>query len=101
LLATVRRGRQVQSGKACPLEGASSSPVPQSDCRAQIPACLCKRQATKNLAKLRANGLTVPFPDAVIATLGMENDLEVWARDAHFPAMQRVLTKLNLYQEPP
>src|SRR5262249_16210868 len=30
-----------------------------------------------NLAALRAKGLTVPLPDVVIATLGIENDMEV------------------------
>jgi len=54
-----------------------------------------------NLAALRASGITVPFPDTVIATLGIENDIEVWARDPHFPAIQRVLTRLKLLQEPP
>lgn len=54
-----------------------------------------------NLAALYARGITVPFPDAVIATLGIENDIEVWSRDPHFPAMQTILTALKLYQEPP
>ena len=54
-----------------------------------------------NLATLAARGITIPFPDAVVATVGIENDMEVWARDAHFPSMQRVLTRLRLFQEPP
>jgi predicted nucleic acid-binding protein len=54
-----------------------------------------------NLATLRKKGVTVPFPDAVIATLGIDNDLEVWARDPHFPTMQQHLLRLRLYQEPP
>jgi predicted nucleic acid-binding protein len=54
-----------------------------------------------NLAELGRNGLTVPFADAVIATLGMQLDIEVWSRDLHFPAMQRILPALQLYQEPP
>jgi predicted nucleic acid-binding protein len=54
-----------------------------------------------NLAALYATGLSVPFPDAVIATLGIENDLEVWARDPHFAKMQKVLPALKLFQEPP
>ena len=33
-----------------------------------------------NLAALRSNGVTVPFADAVIATLGIENGIEIWAR---------------------
>jgi predicted nucleic acid-binding protein len=54
-----------------------------------------------NLADLYANGITVPVPDAVIATVGIENDIEVWARDPHFLLMQRVLHRLKLFQEPP
>lgn len=54
-----------------------------------------------NLATLFARGLTVPVPDAIIATLGIENDIEVWARDPHFPAIQKLLTRLKLFQEPP
>ena len=53
-----------------------------------------------NLAALRVKGITVPFPDAVIASLGIENDLEVWARDPHFPTMQKVLPRLRLFKEP-
>src|SRR5260370_13881193 len=54
-----------------------------------------------NLAVLRSKGITVPFPDVVIATLGIENDMELCARDPHFPMMQKVLPALKLYQEPP
>jgi predicted nucleic acid-binding protein len=35
------------------------------------------------------------------AQLGIENDLEVWARDPHFSAMQKILPKLKLFAEPP
>ena len=58
-------------------------------------------QIGDNLAALYATGLSVPFPDAVIATLGIENDIEVWARDPHFAMMQKVLPALRLFQEPP
>jgi len=54
-----------------------------------------------NSADLRGNGVTVPFPDAVLATLGIEHDLEVWSRDPHFVMMQKVLRGLKLFQEPP
>jgi predicted nucleic acid-binding protein len=54
-----------------------------------------------NLATLRSQGITVPFPDAVIATLGVENDLEVGARDHQYPLMQNALPRLKLFQEPP
>ncbi|HUY31997.1 MAG TPA: PIN domain-containing protein [Pirellulales bacterium] len=52
------------------------------------------------LAALRSRGITVPFPDAVIATLAIENDIEVWARDPHFAMMQKALPQLKLFREP-
>jgi predicted nucleic acid-binding protein len=58
-------------------------------------------QVGDNLAALRKRGITVPFPDAVIATVGIENDVEVWSHDPHFPAMQPALPRLKLFQEPP
>ena len=54
----------------------------------------------RNLAELGAKGITVPFPDALIATLGIENHIEVWARDPHFAVMQKILPALKLFQEP-
>ena len=54
-----------------------------------------------NLAALRRRGIAVPFPDAVVAALGILNDIEVWASDTHFPLMQKVLPRLKLFQEPP
>src|SRR5437588_668693 len=32
-----------------------------------------------NLAALRSSGLTVPFPDTVIATVGIVKDIKIWA----------------------
>ena len=58
-------------------------------------------QAGDTLAALYAVGITVPFPDALVATVAIENDLEVWARDPHFPIMQKILPHLKLFQEPP
>jgi predicted nucleic acid-binding protein len=54
-----------------------------------------------NLSALRRNGLTFPFPDIAVATLGIHEDIEVWARDRHFVDIQRILPALKLYQEPP
>jgi predicted nucleic acid-binding protein len=54
-----------------------------------------------NLALLRSRGLTVPLPDAVIATVALVYDIEAWARDRHFPEMQKHLPALKLFQEPP
>ena len=61
----------------------------------------CWELVGDNLAALYGRGITVPFPDAVIATLGIENDIEVWSRDPHFATMQTILTRLKLFQEPP
>jgi predicted nucleic acid-binding protein len=54
-----------------------------------------------NLEALRSNGITVPFPDVVIATVAIENDIELWTRDAQFQLIQTVLSQLKLFQEPP
>jgi predicted nucleic acid-binding protein len=58
-------------------------------------------QVGDNLASLRAAGITVPFADAIIATLGIVLDVEIWARDRHFNDMQKALPALKLFQEPP
>ena len=54
-----------------------------------------------NLAALRTGGVTIPFPDTVLATLAIANGMELWTRDKHFPHVQRVLPALKLFQEPP
>lgn len=54
-----------------------------------------------HLARFRVQGLTVPLSDVVIATLGIEHDLEVWSNDPHFAAMQKHLPRLKLYLPPP
>ncbi len=54
-----------------------------------------------NLAALRVAGLAVPFPDVLVATVGVRHGVEVWARDRHFPMMQTVLPALRLFAEPP
>jgi predicted nucleic acid-binding protein len=61
----------------------------------------CWDSVGQNLAALYARGITIPFPDAVIATLGIEHNVEVWARDPHFQTMQGILPALRLFQEPP
>jgi predicted nucleic acid-binding protein len=51
------------------------------------------------LSELRGSGITVPLADAVLAAVAMSLDVEVWASDAHFNRMQRVLADLRLHQE--
>jgi predicted nucleic acid-binding protein len=48
-------------------------------------------------ARLRANGVTVPLADAVLATVALSLDIEVWSRDAHFSAIQQVIPTLKLH----
>ena len=43
----------------------------------------------------------MPFPDALIATIAIDNDLELWNYERHFADMQKVLPALKLFQEPP
>lgn len=50
---------------------------------------------------LRTNGVTVPYQDVVIATVAIENDLELWTRDGQYTLIRNVLPGLKLFQEPP
>jgi predicted nucleic acid-binding protein len=54
-----------------------------------------------HLAALRAAGIRVPFPDVVIASLGISLGVEVWTRDKQFALIQGALPALALFQEPP
>lgn len=55
----------------------------------------------RNLALLASKGVSVPFPDAVIATIALDNDLDLWQHDRHFEDIQAVIPQLKLFQEPP
>ncbi len=57
-------------------------------------------QAGRNQATLRANGLTVPLPDTVIATVAIAAGVDLWTYDGHFAAMALLLPGLMLYREP-
>ncbi|MGH7202335.1 MAG: PIN domain-containing protein [Planctomycetaceae bacterium] len=50
-----------------------------------------------NLANLRSRGVTLPFADVVIATVAIENDLELWTRDTQFARVQAVFSCLTLF----
>jgi predicted nucleic acid-binding protein len=54
-----------------------------------------------NLAALRRSGITVPFQDAVIATVAIANDVELWTHDNQFKLIQTALPQLRLFVEPP
>ncbi|HEY8506454.1 MAG TPA: PIN domain-containing protein [Gemmataceae bacterium] len=53
------------------------------------------------MAALRAVGVTVPFPDAAIASVAVSAGVELWSRDNQFQLIQRVEPRLLLFQEPP
>jgi predicted nucleic acid-binding protein len=52
-----------------------------------------------NLATLRVNGVSVPFADAIIATVAMLHGIELWARDQHFLLIGQVIPALRLFRE--
>lgn len=54
----------------------------------------------RNLSLLGAKGVSVPFPDVLIATVAIENNLELWHHDHHFPAIQNVIPALKFFQVP-
>jgi predicted nucleic acid-binding protein len=53
-----------------------------------------------NLSLLRSTGTVVPFADALIATIAIERDIELWTCDLHFTRIQQVLHRLRLFREP-
>jgi predicted nucleic acid-binding protein len=53
-----------------------------------------------NLALLRLSGITVPFPDALIATLALREKCDLWTFDGHFKAIGGVLPNLQLFSGP-
>lgn len=55
------------------------------------------RKAATTYSTLREKGVTVPWNDILIVTLGLEKGCRVFAADQHFEAMAKVLPIL-LYQ---
>jgi predicted nucleic acid-binding protein len=52
-------------------------------------------------SQLRLSGVTVPLVDAVLAAVALSLNVEIWARDADFYHLQRVIPALKLYAESP
>lgn len=55
----------------------------------------------RNLFACRRMGITVPLADAIIATVAVDNNFELWTYDSHFALMQMALPALQLFVEPP
>lgn len=53
-----------------------------------------------NMAVMRRNGLIVPFQDAVVATIAVRADYELWCNDRHFVLMQGFFPALRLSTDP-
>ena len=50
------------------------------------------------LYKLRSNGVTVPFQDALIAYTAINNDVPLKTKDKHFQLIRTILPALMLYE---
>ena len=48
------------------------------------------------LFRYRTGGFTVPFTDAVIASIGIKYGIPVWTDDKHFSMMQSVIPQLKV-----
>jgi predicted nucleic acid-binding protein len=54
----------------------------------------------RHLFRLRQAGLAVPFQDALLATVAILHNIELWTTDGHFRMMQSALPELRLMVEP-
>jgi len=50
------------------------------------------------LYSYKMGGFTVPFTDAVIASIAIKYDISVWANDKHFDMMKSVIPQLKVYR---
>lgn len=50
------------------------------------------------LALLRANGVSVPFNDVVIASVAVNAGIPLWTNDRQFLQIQRIEPRLRLFQ---
>jgi predicted nucleic acid-binding protein len=53
----------------------------------------------KNLFNLKTNGISIPFQDAMIATISISNSLQLWSNDKHFIHIKDILPSLILYEK--
>lgn len=55
-------------------------------------------ELSENLFSLKRNGKSVPFQDAMIATIAISNSLKLWTNDKHFVQIQEVLKSLDFFK---
>jgi predicted nucleic acid-binding protein len=58
------------------------------------------RKLGANLAALRTAGRPVPFQDALLATVAIAHDAELWTLDGHYAMIHAVLKDLRLLPDP-
>jgi predicted nucleic acid-binding protein len=51
-----------------------------------------------NLYTLRKNGISVPFQDVLISTIGMQYNIPVWTSDNHFSRIAECITGVSLFK---
>ena len=56
-------------------------------------------QLGKILFKLRRKGIKVPFQDALIATLAIANNCQLWTYDNHYKLILKVIPELELFND--
>ncbi|MDQ1352996.1 MAG: hypothetical protein QG657_3302 [Acidobacteriota bacterium] len=52
------------------------------------------------LYKLKTSGVTVPFQDALVASVAIKNKCLLWTNDKHFEMINRVIERLKLLKRP-
>ena len=50
------------------------------------------------LYRLRKSGVTLPFTDAVISQVAINNDISILTNDHHFKLIQNIIPELKLYR---
>jgi len=50
------------------------------------------------LYKFKKHGLTVPFQDALIASVSIKHNCQLWTLDKHFSKIGEILNELDLFQ---
>ena len=50
------------------------------------------------LYKLKKNGLTVPYADALISYISIKNEVSVWTQDKHFKLIRASDERLKIYE---
>jgi len=50
-----------------------------------------------NLYSLRKKGITVPFQDLLISTIGMQNKLPIWTSDQHFSRIAEIINGVVIF----